>query len=84
LHANPNAIEVCFKDGTSSGVIEIEYPVGHWKRRSEGLPQLLKKFERALALRFAPPRQASIKSLCLDHERLTRTPVDEFTDLFAV
>ena len=81
--ANPNAIEVCFKDGTGSGLIEVEYPVGHPSRRQEGLPLLIKKFERNVARRL-PRQQRSISTLCLDHKRLMDTPVNEFTDLFVI
>lgn len=83
IGANPNAIEVIYKDGTSSGVIEVEFPVGHPRRREEGIPQLIRKFESNLALRFAAGRRRAIMALCLDHARLADTPVHEFTDLFA-
>jgi len=79
--ANPNAIEVVFKDGTRSGLAEALYPVGHSSRREEGIPLLIRKFEKNVARRF-PKRQALIKALCLDHERLMATPVNEFSDLF--
>ncbi len=79
--ANPNAIEVLFKDGTSSGLVEVEYPVGHSSRREEGFPILIKKFERSVAHRF-PQRQGAIGALCLDHQRLMGTPVNDFSDLF--
>lgn len=80
--ANGNAIEIVFKDGSSSGRVEVEFPVGHSSRRNEGLPLLIAKFERNVTRRFPPARQHAITSLCLDHERLMNTPVDEFTDLF--
>ena len=81
--ANPNAIEVCFRDGTSTGVVEVEYPVGHPRRRAEGIPLLIRKFEGNLARRYTPERQRSISALCLDHERLMVTPVNAFTDMLA-
>ncbi len=80
--ANPNAIEVLFKDGTSSGLVEVLYPVGHSSRREEGIPILVKKFERSLARRFSQ-RKDAIGALCLDHARLMAMPVNEFSDLFA-
>jgi len=82
--ANPNALEIRFKDGTGAGPVEVEYPVGHPRRRREGIPLLIGKFEKNLARRFPPERQRSIAALCLDHERLMNTPVNEFTDLLAV
>jgi len=80
--ANPACIEISFKDGTSTGKVEIDYPAGHASRRSVGLPLLEAKFRSALALRFAPQQQQRIAELGLDHERLMRAPVHEFTDLF--
>lgn len=81
--ANPASIEILFNDGSSTGKVEIEYPAGHASRRSVGLPLLEAKFRGALALRFSSERQKSIAALSLDHERLMRTSVHEFTDLFA-
>ena len=82
VRANSNSIEVRFKDGTSTGLEEAIYPVGHSSRRAEGLPILVKKFEERVARRL-PRRQREIVALCLDHDRLMRTPVNEFTDLLA-
>jgi 2-methylcitrate dehydratase PrpD len=81
--ANPTAIEVCFKDGSSSGVVEVEYPAGHPRRRKEAMPMLLEKFHQALALRFPAERQRAISAVCLDHQRMLGTPVSAFTELFA-
>ena len=83
IGANPNAIEIVYKDGTQSLRAEVEFPIGHPRRRQEGIPLLIKKFEANLARRFAPARQREILELCLDHERLTATPVHAFTDLLA-
>jgi len=83
IGANPNSIEILYKNGTQSARAEVEFPVGHPRRRQEGIPLLVKKFENNLALRFAEPRRCEILVLCLDHERLAATPVHTFTDLFA-
>jgi 2-methylcitrate dehydratase len=83
LGANPNSIEILYKDGTQSARVEVEFPLGHPRRRAEGIPLLIRKFEANLARRFAPDRQREIAALCLDHERLIATPVNEFTDLLA-
>ena len=80
--ANPASIEVRFKDGRMEKA-EVEYPAGHVRRRSEGLVMLEAKFRAALALRFEAVQQEHITALALDHERLSRTPVHEFTDMFA-
>jgi 2-methylcitrate dehydratase len=82
-HANPNAIEIRFKDGTTTGLIEVLYPVGHPIRRKDGIPLLIKKFETNVARRFPPEQQRSIITLCLDPERLMSMPVNEFSDLLA-
>jgi 2-methylcitrate dehydratase PrpD len=84
IGANPNAIEIFYKDGTQSARAEVEFPIGHPRRRAEGLPLLVKKFEANLARRFTPARQRQILDLCLDPERLRATAVNTFTDLFAV
>ncbi len=83
IGANPNAIEIVYKDGTQSLRAEVEFPIGHPRRRAEGIPLLVRKFETNLARRFAPARQREILALCLDHERLAATPVHAFTDLLA-
>jgi 2-methylcitrate dehydratase len=79
-----NAIQVFYKDGTSSRRVVVTYPIGHRRRRSEGFPLLIEKFERSLSLRFPDRQRAQILSLMLDHERLSQTSVVDFTDLFAV
>jgi 2-methylcitrate dehydratase len=82
--ANPNAITVLFKDGSSSPRVEVEFPVGHRRRRGEGIPLLVKKFEHNLALRYDPARQREILDLFFDHERLAAMPVNAFMDLLAI
>ena len=77
-----NAVQVFFKDGTQTERIAVEYPIGHRRRRAEGVPVLLEKFERALRGRI-PPRQAdAILALSSDRKRLEDTPVHRFMDLF--
>jgi len=79
-----NAIQIFFKDGSSTEKVEVEYPIGHRRRRTEGIPVLEKKFYDALHKRF-PHRQAQkIYDLCLDSERLNATSVNEFMDLLVL
>jgi len=79
-----NAIQVFFKDGSSTEKVEVEYPIGHRRRRAEGIPVLEKKFYDALHKRF-PHRQAQkIYDLCLDAECLNGTSVNEFMDLMVI
>jgi 2-methylcitrate dehydratase len=78
-----NAVQVFFKDGSNTKQVAVEFPIGHRRRRSEGLPLLMKKFEANLASRFAPQQCESILRLCADAKVLDATPVDKFTDMFA-
>jgi 2-methylcitrate dehydratase len=79
-----NAVQVFFKDGSSTDKVEVEYPIGHRRRRAEGIPVLERKFHTALLERF-PRRQAeSIYQLCLDPEALAATPVHQFMDRFYI
>lgn len=79
-----NAIQVFFKDGSSTDKVEVEYPIGHRRRRGEGIPVLEAKFKRNLATRFPAERCATIFDLCKDQARLEATPVNEFMDLFVI
>ena len=79
-----NAVQIFFKDGTKSANVEVEYPIGHRRRRKEGVPLLEAKFRTNLARRFPAKQQAAIFKLCADQKRLEATPVNEFVDLFAI
>jgi len=79
-----NAIQVFFKDGSSTERIEVEYPIGHRRRRAEGIPVLEKKFLSNLRTRFPEFRCQQIMGLCLDQTKLEGTPVSEFMDLFVI
>ena len=79
-----NALTVEFKDGTKLKEVVCEYPIGHKRRRKEGMPVLVEKFKVNLARRFPARQQKAILDLCLDSERLARTPVNEFVDLFVI
>ena len=79
-----NAVQVFFKDGTATEKVAVEYPIGHRRRRAEGIPLLIAKFERNLATRFPGGQAERILELCSDGEALAATPVHEFTDLLAV
>lgn len=79
-----NAIQVFFKDGSSSDKIAVEYPIGHRRRRGEGIPELVKKFKVNLARKFDTKKQADILALCLDQAKLEATPVNVFVDMLVV
>jgi 2-methylcitrate dehydratase len=80
----PNAIQVFFKDGTETGKIEVEYPIGHRRRRREGIPVLVEKFKTNLARRFPDKQQKAILDICLDQARLESIPVHQFVDMFVI
>ena len=80
----PNALSVEFNDGSSLPEVVVEYPIGHKRRRKEGIPHLVEKFERNLARRFPPQQQRAIRDLCMDQRRLEETPVNEFIDLMVL
>ncbi len=75
-----NSVQVFFKDGTSTDRVEVEYPIGHRRRRGEGIPVLQSKFERNLAGRLSTKKCKAILALCADQESLENTPVNVFTD----
>jgi 2-methylcitrate dehydratase len=79
-----NAIQISFKDNTTTDKIEVEYPVGHRRRREEGIPLLLNKFHNNLETRFPAQQCAKIRTLCENPTALASTPADKFTDLFAI
>jgi 2-methylcitrate dehydratase len=79
-----NGITVEFDDGTRLKEVLVEYPVGHRRRRKEGIPLLVEKFRTNLARRFPAKQQRAILDLALDAARLEPTPVHEFVDLFFI
>ena len=79
-----NAITVEFNDGTVFDEIAVEYPVGHARRRKEGIPLLIEKYKTNLARIYDADKQQKIAALCLDNEKLAATPVNEFMDLMAL
>ncbi len=76
-----NGLSVSFTDGTVMDEVLVEYPIGHRRRRAEGIPLLEAKFRRNLARRFSPARQAQILAVALDQAALEKMPVREFMDL---
>jgi 2-methylcitrate dehydratase len=80
----PNALTVEFNDGSALAEVVVEYPIGHKRRRKEGMPRLVEKFERNLARRFPPQQRKAIRDLCMDQRRLEETPVNEFVDLMVL
>ena len=79
-----NAITVQFKDGTVFEEVAVEYPIGHARRRVEGIPLLIEKYKTNLARIYDADQQQKIIDLCLDYNKFSTTPVNEFMDLMAL
>jgi 2-methylcitrate dehydratase len=79
-----NAVQVSFRDGSATEKVEVEYPLGHRRRRQEGIPLLVNKFKTHLASRLPPHRVENILNICNDPARLEATPVNEFLDHFVL
>jgi len=79
-----NAITVEFKDGSKTREVVVEYPIGHRRRRKEGIPVLVEKFRTNLARRFPAKQQQAILDVALDARRLEAAPVHEFVDLMVI
>jgi 2-methylcitrate dehydratase len=79
-----NAVQVFFSDSSSTPRIEVEYPLGHRRRRAEAVPLLMNKFKTNLASRLPAHRVENILNACNDPARLESTPIDEFLDHFMI
>lgn len=77
-----NAIQIRFRDGTLTERVTVEYPIGHRRRRKDGIPLLIAKFEQNLHGRLPASRAEVILELCGDTEKLQATSVDDFMALF--
>jgi 2-methylcitrate dehydratase len=78
-----NALTVEFNDGKKMKEIVVEYPIGHRRRRKEGMPVLVAKFKTNLARVFAEKQRTALLDLCLDSKKFDATPVNEFMDMMA-
>jgi 2-methylcitrate dehydratase len=79
-----NALTVEFNDGTKLKEVVVEYPIGHKRRRKEGMPLLVEKFKTNLARVFPAKQADAIMDLCMDSKRLAATPAHEFVDLMII
>ena len=82
--ANANGLQIFFRDGSSTPRIDIEYPVGHPRRREESAAVFRRKFVDALNLCFPPEHRDRILSICEDQTRLEETSVNDFMALLAI
>lgn len=79
-----NSIKLVFKDGTESDLISIEYPIGHKRRREEGIPVLISKFKNNLSTRLSSDRAEKIINTMNDTNTLSAMRVDDFMSLWVV
>ncbi|MFT4173864.1 MAG: bifunctional 2-methylcitrate dehydratase/aconitate hydratase [Rhodocyclaceae bacterium] len=79
-----NALTVEFSDGSTLPEVVCEYPIGHKRRRGEGIPLLEAKFRTNLARRFARKQQDAILAVSLDQARLEAMPVHEYVDMYVI
>ena len=77
-----NALQVFFADGSSTSRVEIDYPIGHPRRRSEGVPILLQKFRENLDTQYDAGKAEAIVAACGDQSQLEAMPVNEFMELW--
>ncbi|QDU44043.1 2-methylcitrate dehydratase [Symmachiella dynata] len=79
-----NAVQVFFTDGTSTERVEVEYPIGHRRRREQGMPLLEQKFQDNMATQFDSTRCASVMAAFAEPAQLDALPADQFMELFVV
>ena len=72
-----NAVQVFFRDGSATARVQVDYPIGHRKRRAEGMPVLVKKFETSVDAHFGPKQAERIKTLFAAPKQLDAMPVNE-------
>ncbi len=79
-----NALQVFFKDGSSTERVSIDFPIGHRRRRTEGMPVLIRKFETSISPKLKSGQWKVLNALCADPEKLAATTVDDFMALLVV
>jgi 2-methylcitrate dehydratase len=79
-----NKIQIHFNDGSSTEAIEVEYPIGHKRRREEGIPVLEQKFMSNLKITFDAAKCDEIYTLCTNQDALENTSVTDFQELFTL
>jgi 2-methylcitrate dehydratase len=79
-----NSVQVFFKDGSKTDKRSVDYPIGHRRRRAEGIPVLLEKFRKAMDEQFSRSQADEIIHVCEDPGKMSAMPVPAFMDLFAM
>jgi 2-methylcitrate dehydratase len=76
-----NAVQVFFRDGSSTPRVQVDYPIGHRKRRTEGLPLLWQKFDSSVTAHYPPVQAEKIRTTFADRARVEAMPVNEFVSM---
>ncbi len=76
-----NTMQIFFKDGTKTEEVTVEYPIGHKRRRQEGIPLLLEKFEHNLLTHYTKEQTAKILQICQQQTSLEQIAVHQFVEL---
>jgi 2-methylcitrate dehydratase len=79
-----NALTVELKDGSKLNEVVVEYPIGHKRRRADGIPLLVEKFKANLARRFPKQQQDAILTVSLDQKAIEAIPVHEYVDMYVI
>ncbi|MEF8716470.1 MAG: bifunctional 2-methylcitrate dehydratase/aconitate hydratase [Candidatus Accumulibacter necessarius] len=77
-----NAVQIFFTDGRRTAELVSEYPLGHCRRRTEGIPVLVEKFRTHLARWFSPPQQGKILESSRDVHKLGMLAVNDYLDQY--
>lgn len=77
-----NAVQVYYKNGTSSELVACEYPLGHRFRREEAFPKIIDKFQQNISTHYSQKQLSKINELCANKKMLENSAVHEFVDLF--
>lgn len=77
-----NAVQVKFKDGSTTDKIVCEYPLGHRFRRKEAIPKIREKFMATLMTHYPQKKRAQIEAACDKQSELEKMNVNAFVDLF--
>ncbi|MDP3670150.1 MAG: bifunctional 2-methylcitrate dehydratase/aconitate hydratase [Telluria sp.] len=79
-----NALSVEFNDGSKFDEVVVEYPIGHARRRTEGIPLLVAKFKTNLARMFPSKQQNTILAASLDQKTLEAMAVNDYVDMYVI
>ena len=79
-----NAVQVYFKDGSSTDKVAVDFPIGHRERRAEGIPVLKEKFVDSVKPKLNDTQWAQLDAVTQDRDKLAAMAVDDFMALLVV